>query len=110
MQLALPSSQEKTIKDFVVFVGQLPFDVGADSVKSHFLDNGISRCSVRMLTDKKTQKSRGMAFVTLYNEEDVEAALALHQSELNGRWINVERSGKTSKKQNGDAADGKKVV
>merc|ERR1711870_53416 len=44
------------------------------------------------------------------NEEDVEAALALHQSELNGRWINVERSGKSSKKQNGDAADGKKVV
>lgn len=37
-----------------------------------------------------------MAFVQLASEKDVLAALKLHQSELNGRWINVERTGKKS--------------
>merc|ERR1712232_814110 len=32
-----------------------------------------------------------MAFVQLASPSDVEAALKLHQSELDGRWINVER-------------------
>jgi len=76
-----------------VFVGQLPYTATAQSVKDHFVNAGIAgEVSVRLLTEKGTNKSRGMAFVQLASEEDVSAALGLHQSELDGRWINVERS------------------
>lgn len=97
--LEAPSAFGKKKSEFIAFVGQLPFDATAESVKTHFINNGISKCRVRILTERETDKSRGMAFVTLNSEEDLQAALNLHQSELNGRWINVERSGKSPKRK-----------
>lgn len=91
-----------------VFVGQLPFTATAEDVEQHFSKAGIAVLTVRMLTEKgtnKTQngtnKSKGMAFVQLGSEAHVQAALDLHQSELNGRWINVERSKRVSANPNG---------
>lgn len=115
----VPQTPKKKLKgdpNLTVFVGQLPFKVDAKMLEEHFLKVGIEEvASVRMLTDKTTNKSRGMAFVQFSSEEDVLAALQLHQSELCGRWINVERSSIKSasekpaklSKRSDAAADGK---
>lgn len=88
-----PAKKVKGDPSLTAFVGQLPFAVEAKTLEDHFLKVGIEQvASVRMLTDKTTNKSRGMAFVQFTSEEDLLAALKLHQSELCGRWINVERS------------------
>mmetsp|Transcript_105973 Transcript_105973/g.167292 ORF Transcript_105973/g.167292 Transcript_105973/m.167292 type:complete len:316 (+) Transcript_105973:52-999(+) len=114
--LQTPKKKVKGDPNLTVFVGQLPFKVDAKMLEEHFLKVGIEEvASVRMLTDKTTNKSRGMAFVQFSSEEDVLAALQLHQSELCGRWINVERSSVKSasekpaklSKRSDAAADGK---
>lgn len=79
-----------------IFVGQLAYDVDAPTVKKHFESAGIKgKVTVRLLTqwqDDGTKKSKGMAFVRLKSEEDVKTALELHQTDLNGRKMNVERA------------------
>jgi len=105
------ATSKKTKGDprLTVFVGQLPFTAVASDVEDHFLKAGITSAAVRILTEKGTSKARGIAFVQLISEEDVSTALGLHQSELQGRWINVERSSRKSLYQEssdigGDAA------
>lgn len=94
------SKKPKGDPQLSVFVGQMPFTADAQALKDHFVKAGIENVvSVRMLTEKSTNKSRGMAFVQLASQEDLLAALDLHQSEFCGRWINVERSSKTTIKQ-----------
>merc|ERR1712178_434344 len=85
-----------------IFVGQLPFTAHAHDLEEHFLMAGVTSASVRMLTEKGTNKPRGMAFVQLSSEDDVLTALKLHQSEFQGRWINVERSSRSTKQQGSD--------
>eukprot|EP00967_Tisochrysis_lutea_P016204 scaffold18270_cov33-Tisochrysis_lutea.AAC.2 len=75
-----------------LFVGQLPFSVTADDIKAHFLSVCEPPISVRLLTDKKSGKSRGMAFVEMGSESAVHTALRLHHSCICGRRINVERT------------------
>jgi len=95
-----PNKKIKGNKYLTVFVGQLPFTVDARALEEHFVKAGIEDVvSVRMLTEKATKKSRGMAFVQLASEEDVVSALTLNQSELSGRWINVERSTRGATKE-----------
>jgi hypothetical protein len=56
---------------------------------------------VRLLTDPKTKKSRGMAFVELSSPESMYECLKLHLTHLDGRRLNVERTsggGKAAKK------------
>jgi RNA recognition motif-containing protein len=48
--------------------------------------------SVRLLTDKHSGKSRGMAFVDVATPQQLVRALRLHHSRLQGRAINVERT------------------
>ena len=47
---------------------------------------------MRLLTQKGTNKSRGMAFVELPDEFAVTRALRIHHQMLDGRQINVERT------------------
>jgi hypothetical protein len=72
------------------FIGQLSYDATEEDVRWHFDACGVLSC--RLLTDKKTKQSRGMAFMELRTAEGLEAALKLHQSQLRGRRINVEAS------------------
>ncbi|KAJ1639381.1 hypothetical protein T492DRAFT_114444 [Pavlovales sp. CCMP2436] len=79
-----------------VFVGQLAFNTTTEELTKHFAAvAGMTRppVSVRLLAQKDSGKSRGMAFVQLAVEADVHTALkALHKSILGGRRINVERT------------------
>mmetsp|Transcript_2301 Transcript_2301/g.3205 ORF Transcript_2301/g.3205 Transcript_2301/m.3205 type:complete len:384 (-) Transcript_2301:260-1411(-) len=88
----------------IVFVGQLSYSTTAQQLEDHFKTNGIhGPIKVRMLTDKKTKKFKGTAFVEFANASEMYKSLSMHHSHLGGRRINVERScggkDKTRKKQ-----------
>jgi len=86
----------------VVFVGQLPYSAGVDDILAHFVkgcpDIPAGDIKVRILTNRETGKSKGMAFVELANAEQQHQALTLHRSYFgNGegqrrRQVNVEKS------------------
>ena len=92
---------------YIVFVGQLSFTTTADMLFEHFQTNLGSEViskettKIRLLTDAKTKKSRGMAFVELSTPEAMYECLKLHLTHLDGRRLNVERTtggGKAAKK------------
>lgn len=70
--------------------GNLGFKTTADEVRAHFKEAAGRIPSVRLLTDKTTGKSRGIAFVELANGTEMQACLRLHETKLNQRAINVE--------------------
>ncbi|KAI9509525.1 hypothetical protein F5148DRAFT_746246 [Russula earlei] len=75
--------------------GNLKYTTTREAIRNHF-----SLCdpppTVRLLTPKSTRvgstvsKSRGCAFLEFSTRPALQAALRLHQSELDGRRINVE--------------------
>jgi RNA recognition motif-containing protein len=99
-------SGEKTPKEggtfnnpYIAFVGQMAYDTTRVSLFEHIKkelgkDFKVTQESVkiRILTDVKTKKSRGMAFVEVDDPELLYALLRLHQTFLEGRRINIERS------------------
>jgi RNA recognition motif-containing protein len=87
----------------IAFFGQLSFDTTREDLMEHISTQlkdtrhkvTDQTLKVRMLTDPKTKKFRGMAFAQVTDDEDPEflyALLKLHQTYLKGRRINVERS------------------
>ena len=91
-----------------LFVGQLPYDCTKEDIRSHFRDGGVTGdIKIRMLTDRKTKKFRGIAFVEFSSSRQMALGLRLHQSHFGeftpveegkkrpnrwGRIINVERT------------------
>jgi RNA recognition motif-containing protein len=94
--------QHRHQNPLIVFVGQLSFDTTRedllDHIKSQLAESqhkvSDKTLRIRMLTNKKTKQSRGMAFVEILtgDPEFLFALLKLHQTYLKGRRINVERS------------------
>mmetsp|Transcript_4991 Transcript_4991/g.12829 ORF Transcript_4991/g.12829 Transcript_4991/m.12829 type:complete len:482 (-) Transcript_4991:47-1492(-) len=85
----------------IAFVGQLSYETSTDDLMEHICSNlsddypktKISQMTkIRLLTDPKTKKSRGMAFVEVTDPDFLYALLKLHQTYLKGRRINVEKS------------------
>lgn len=87
----------------IAFFGQLSFDTTQEDLMDHIRTqlketprHKVSKknITIRMLTDPKTKRSRGMAFVEIHDDdpEFLYALLKLHQTYLKGRRINVERS------------------
>uniref|UniRef100_M4C6P6 RRM domain-containing protein n=1 Tax=Hyaloperonospora arabidopsidis (strain Emoy2) TaxID=559515 RepID=M4C6P6_HYAAE len=83
-----------------LFVGQLPFRATEGTIRNHFTEAGDIK--LRMLTDKKTKKFRGMAFIEVKDSKALGAALSRHHTLLQGRRINVEltASGGGNKSEN----------
>ncbi|TBU39083.1 hypothetical protein BD309DRAFT_929594 [Dichomitus squalens] len=80
---------------FILFVGNLKYTTTKEAVEQHF-----SKCdpppTVRLMTPKPSAtskpsvKSKGFAFVEFKHRNALQQGLKLHQSELEGRKINVE--------------------
>ncbi|KAJ3507180.1 hypothetical protein NLJ89_g6451 [Agrocybe chaxingu] len=80
---------------FLLFVGNLKYTTSREAIAKHF-----SACdpppTIRLLTLKATPgatqnaKSKGCAFLEFTHRNALQQALKLHQSELDGRRINVE--------------------
>jgi RNA recognition motif-containing protein len=84
---------------YIVFVGQLSYDTTKEGLFAHFKNELAEEHEVkeetlwiRLLTDPKTKRSRGMAFIEVSDPELLYACLKLHHSQLDGRRLNVERS------------------
>ncbi|KAG7452404.1 uncharacterized protein BT62DRAFT_926592 [Guyanagaster necrorhizus] len=85
---------EDTKQRFLLFVGNLKYTTSLHTIRAHF-----AACdpppSVRLLTPKATAgkliaKSKGCAFLEFTHRNALQQALKLHQSQLDGRLINVE--------------------
>lgn len=75
-----------------IFVGNLPYELGEDALRVTFSEHGaVSR--VKMLTDRDTGRSRGIAFVTMDNANEAQAAIdALDGHEVAGRAMKVNQA------------------
>ena len=108
-----PSEDARKSIPYIAFVGQLSFTTTKDMLFDHIQTALASEkirvtpdtIIIRLLTDAKTKKSRGMAFVQVFDPEVLYALLKLHHTMLDNRRINVERStggGKEIKKEKVD--------
>ena len=72
-----------------IFVSNLSFKVGEDSLKQLFENYGeVSSCKI--ITDKFTGKSRGFGFVEMKSDDDGQKAIdGLNESDFDGRNISV---------------------
>ena len=96
------ASQPPKRAPLVAFVGQLHYSTTKERIESFFRSQGVEgSLKVRLLTDAKTKRSRGMAFVECETAEALYACVACHHAHLDGRRVNVEKSaggGKATKK------------
>eukprot|EP00644_Phytophthora_capsici_P013438 jgi/Phyca11/548576/estExt2_Genewise1Plus.C_PHYCAscaffold_290216 len=83
-----------------LFVGQLPYRATEGMIRKHFAESG--EIKLRMLTDKKTKRFKGTAFIEVKDSKALGAALSRHHTLLQGRRINVEltASGGGNKSEN----------
>lgn len=65
------SSLEKSKSRYVVFVGNLPFDITKEEISEHFAKIGNVK-DIRIPLDKQTNKCRGFAYVELLNQASYE--------------------------------------
>lgn len=72
-----------------LFVGNLPYSVTSDSLKSHFEQAGTVADAV-VINDKFSGRSKGFGFVEYENDDDAQKAIDMFNGkELEGREINV---------------------
>lgn len=74
-----------------VFLGNLPFNIEEDSIRTHFEDCGVIE-NVRVIRDSYTGIGKGFGYITFQDVDGVELALQLNGTELRGRKIRVARS------------------
>ncbi|XP_041371847.1 uncharacterized RNA-binding protein C365.04c-like [Gigantopelta aegis] len=78
-------------KTYVLFIGNLPYDVTRDQLEGHFRKTGARGVkSIRIPKEKGTDKGRGFAYMEFKDRISHGIALRLHQTKLGGRRINVE--------------------
>jgi hypothetical protein len=78
---------------YIVFIGQLSYEATHDAIDAFLRGKGIEGdVKIRLMTDKKTKKSKGSAFVELEGSREMNKCIALHHSKFQGRRINIERS------------------
>lgn len=72
-----------------LFIGNLPWSSTEDDIRQIFSDFG-EVVEVRLITDRMSGRSKGIAFVEYATEEEAQAAIEATQTlELDGRTINV---------------------
>ncbi len=73
-----------------LYVGNLPFTMDDDGLKTLFTDGGWETEEVVVISDRDTGRSRGFGFVTLVNDDDASEVIAqLNEKDIDGRNIVV---------------------
>lgn len=72
-----PQSQQHR---FILFIGNLPFSTTPEAIRYHF--RALEPFTVRPLTDKKTKKFRGTAFIEFPNYDKMKTCLKLYHHSL----------------------------
>jgi RNA recognition motif-containing protein len=72
-----------------IYIGNIAYSMTSEEIKELFLPYG-NVLNVRVITDKRSGRSKGYAFVEMDNDEDAQNAIqALHESQVKGRNIKV---------------------
>ncbi len=72
-----------------IYVGNLPYTATENDLRTMFENHG-EVASVRIITDKFTQKSRGLAFIEMPNDTEAQKAIDdLNGSDYEGRSLKV---------------------
>ena len=72
-----------------IYVGNLSYDAGEEDLREAFGAHG-EVASVKIITDKYTNRSKGFAFVEMADDESAQKAISeLDGTEVKGRAIRV---------------------
>ncbi|MFC1936166.1 RNA recognition motif domain-containing protein [Chloroflexota bacterium] len=72
-----------------IYVGNLSYDVTQDELSDLFSEFG-DVSSVKIITDRVTERSKGFAFVEMPNQAEAENAIqSLNEKEIKGKKIKV---------------------
>ena len=74
-----------------IFVGNLPFSVTEDELRSLFEEFGTVE-SVKLITDRETGRPRGFGFVEMDNADADSAIKSLNGKDIDGRAIKVNQA------------------
>ena len=75
-----------------IYVGNLSYDVTEDDLRKAFEEYGEVE-SVNIIKDKYSGQSKGFAFIEMSDDQKAMAAIeGLHEKELQGRNINVNKA------------------
>ncbi|CAG8460154.1 1554_t:CDS:2 [Acaulospora morrowiae] len=87
--LSKKKPHKKPTTRFIVFVANLPLDIKKEELSKHFESAGTP-ISVRLITDKKSRRLKGYAFVEFDNPQAMKRALRFHHTKLKNKQIRVE--------------------
>jgi RNA recognition motif-containing protein len=89
-----------------IYVGNLPYGVSEDDLRSHFGSFG-DIISLKLISDKFTGQSKGFGFIEFSSKDEAEAAVkATNGQDFQGRSIRVNISRpKESGDRGGDRGD-----
>ncbi|XP_002157256.3 RNA-binding protein 34 isoform X1 [Hydra vulgaris] len=82
---------QKVDQKLCLFVGNLPFSLSDEELRSHFKDCGRIE-DIRIIRDKATGLGKGFGYVRFKNSDGVMLGLKLHESDFKGRKLRVFRS------------------
>lgn len=81
--------QTQQVNPKKLFVGNLPYAVGEEDLRQLFSDHG-EIVDLRLILDRATGRSKGIAFVEFNTEEEAQKAIdALNGHEIDGRALVV---------------------
>ena len=84
--------QPKKDNKMDIFVGNLPYDVDESAIEGAFAAHGTVS-NVKLLTDRDSGRSRGIAFVTMNDLKEAQAAItAMDGEEIGGREVKVNQA------------------
>lgn len=75
----------------------ISYEADENDLGNWFEEKGASVEAVKLLKDRETGRSRGMAFITFEEEEGLRTALGLNNSEHMGRTIFISNSADKSR-------------
>ncbi|MFQ5657881.1 MAG: RNA recognition motif domain-containing protein [Candidatus Methylomirabilales bacterium] len=90
-----------------VYVGNLPFTVDEQQLRTLFEEGGREVLEVNIITDRDTGRPRGFAFVNMASQEEAQAAItALNGRDIGGRALTVNMAREQQPRRGGPGRGG----
>ncbi|MFQ5961402.1 MAG: RNA recognition motif domain-containing protein [Candidatus Methylomirabilales bacterium] len=90
-----------------VYVGNLPFTVDEQQLRTLFEEGGREVLEVNIITDRDTGRPRGFAFVNMASQEEAQAAItALNGRDIGGRALTVNMAREQQRRGGGPGRGG----
>ena len=90
-----------------VYVGNLPFSVDEQQLRTLFEEGGREVLEINIVTDRDTGRPRGFAFVNMASQEEAQAVVtALNGREMDGRTLTVDMAREQQPRRGGPGRGG----